>query len=572
MRCVKRAPPAATGCCALTGHGRPARTGRQPALRMRLQLARCTVRPWAGTDARLPGAPRQQSQRVHPPARSLSVSLRIEHGRGFLDWIVRQAAPTVWAIEVDGEAAGGIGIELQTDVERVSAEIGYWLGEPVWGRGIATEALTAVPPKRSGGSRSRASMRYPLPIIAASVRVLEKAGYVHGRTPSPKRDQGRQGPRSIACTRPTNPYEKATLSSCVPSCLAVARSPLNQTPAPRFPLTVDSIMRGPELVGNPPNNLRWSGDSKELYFEWLMPKEDLPATWVVAATAAAPRRLTEAERRSAPLANGQWDADAPPHSRRRSRRHRRHRHRGRKRIDVTRTTGSGIEPALGARRNARDLRARQQPVHRAGRETSTGRRPRAAHRRGGAPAPIRALTDSQKFLKEEEAEAARLGRGRSGPPQAPRGARSRPRAAEVRAGRAPDHCRCGGLGATASSLTWSMNDRAQARASQVPRLRQRVGVHRRDQCAHQGRRRAGSPPAGGSQPRDRRGRLGRARWRQRADRDSEAAGWRRAAAGREAGARRQSATCDGARRCCRRTAASRWCRCARPTTPSAGWR
>lgn len=75
-----------------------------------------------------------------------------------------------------------------------------------------------------------------------------------------------------------------------------------------FPLTVDSIMRGPELVGNPPNNLRWSGDSKELYFEWLMPKEDLPATWVVARAGGAPRRLTEAERRDAPLPNGQWDA------------------------------------------------------------------------------------------------------------------------------------------------------------------------------------------------------------------------------------------------------------------------
>jgi RimJ/RimL family protein N-acetyltransferase len=35
----------------------------------------------------------------------------------------------VWAIEVNGEAVGGIGIELHTDVERVSAEIGYWLGE-----------------------------------------------------------------------------------------------------------------------------------------------------------------------------------------------------------------------------------------------------------------------------------------------------------------------------------------------------------------------------------------------------------------------------------------------------------
>src|SRR4051812_36124572 len=75
-----------------------------------------------------------------------------------------------------------------------------------------------------------------------------------------------------------------------------------------FPLTIDSIMRGPELVGNPPTGLRWSGDSKELYFEWLMPKDDQPSTWVTTRDAAAPRRLSEAERRMAPLANGQWDA------------------------------------------------------------------------------------------------------------------------------------------------------------------------------------------------------------------------------------------------------------------------
>ena len=82
------------------------------------------------------------------------------------------------------------------------------------------------------------------------------------------------------------------------------------TQAP-FPLTVDSIMRGPELVGNPPNNLRWSGDSKELYFEWLMPKEDQPATWVVARDGTGLRRLSEADRRSAPLANGQWSGTPP---------------------------------------------------------------------------------------------------------------------------------------------------------------------------------------------------------------------------------------------------------------------
>src|SRR4026208_141116 len=42
------------------------------------------------------------------------------------------------------EAAGGVSFQLGGDVERVSAEIGYWLGQPFWGRGIATEALVAL--------------------------------------------------------------------------------------------------------------------------------------------------------------------------------------------------------------------------------------------------------------------------------------------------------------------------------------------------------------------------------------------------------------------------------------------
>lgn len=101
-----------------------------------------------------------------------------EHARAFLGWIARQPSPTVWAIAVDGEAAGGIGIELHTDVERVSAEIGYWLGESVWGRGIATEALKAV--TAEAFKRFDITRLYALPFAdhAASVRVLEKAGYV----------------------------------------------------------------------------------------------------------------------------------------------------------------------------------------------------------------------------------------------------------------------------------------------------------------------------------------------------------------------------------------------------------
>ncbi len=102
----------------------------------------------------------------------------MEHARTFLGWLATQPSPTVWAIEVDGEATGGIGIELHSDVERVSAEIGYWLGEPVWGRGIATEALRAV--TFEAFKRYDITRLYAVPFAdhPASVRVLEKAGYV----------------------------------------------------------------------------------------------------------------------------------------------------------------------------------------------------------------------------------------------------------------------------------------------------------------------------------------------------------------------------------------------------------
>lgn len=102
----------------------------------------------------------------------------LEGARRFLGWVANQPSPTVWAIEVDGEAAGGIGIELHTDVERVSAEIGYWLGESVWGRGIATEALKAVTAEAFRQLDITRLYAVPFADHTASIRVLEKAGYV----------------------------------------------------------------------------------------------------------------------------------------------------------------------------------------------------------------------------------------------------------------------------------------------------------------------------------------------------------------------------------------------------------
>src|SRR6476646_808861 len=74
-----------------------------------------------------------------------------------------------------------------------------------------------------------------------------------------------------------------------------------------FELTVDSIMRGPKLVGFPPTGLRWSGDSARLYFEWRRPEEDEASTWVVNRDGSQLRKLSDEERRNVPPPNGAWD-------------------------------------------------------------------------------------------------------------------------------------------------------------------------------------------------------------------------------------------------------------------------
>jgi [ribosomal protein S5]-alanine N-acetyltransferase len=95
-------------------------------------------------------------------------------------WIALASAPdpeTQFAIEVNGEAAGGIGVFLQQDVERYSAEIGYWLGEAHWNRGItgaAVRRFTDYAFDRFGLCRLYANVFETNP---GSCRVLERAGY-----------------------------------------------------------------------------------------------------------------------------------------------------------------------------------------------------------------------------------------------------------------------------------------------------------------------------------------------------------------------------------------------------------
>ncbi len=81
------------------------------------------------------------------------------------------------AIELNGEFTGVIGLGLQTDVYKLSAEIGYWLGEPYWGKGIATRAVELMVDygfSQLGLVRLFSSV---FDYNKASLRVMEKAGF-----------------------------------------------------------------------------------------------------------------------------------------------------------------------------------------------------------------------------------------------------------------------------------------------------------------------------------------------------------------------------------------------------------
>ena len=144
---------------------------------MEWKLTSCTVRSW---EWRV-----REAIVRHANNRSVWINLRdrFPHpythadARNWLDTVVGISPETNFAIAVEGEAVGGIGFTVQHDVAHRSAEIGYWLGEDFWGRGIATEALIAVTDYAFANYDLCRLYAHVFDWNPASVRVLEKAGY-----------------------------------------------------------------------------------------------------------------------------------------------------------------------------------------------------------------------------------------------------------------------------------------------------------------------------------------------------------------------------------------------------------
>jgi [ribosomal protein S5]-alanine N-acetyltransferase len=101
-----------------------------------------------------------------------------EKGIAFLEMATKNTPPNILAIEVEGEAAGGIGIHPQHDIYRKNAEMGYWLAEPYWGKGIISKAIPQMVAYGFENWDVTRIFARPFGTNIGSQKALEKAGFI----------------------------------------------------------------------------------------------------------------------------------------------------------------------------------------------------------------------------------------------------------------------------------------------------------------------------------------------------------------------------------------------------------
>jgi RimJ/RimL family protein N-acetyltransferase len=138
----------------------------------------CTLRPWRADDvgvlprvANDPEVARYMNHRFPSPYTRADAAAWIRLKLDERDLLH-------WAIDVDGELAGGIGLIRGVLEHAGNVAIGYWIGRRFWGRGIASDALRALSAHAIETLRPRRLWANVMGANAASARVLEKAGYL----------------------------------------------------------------------------------------------------------------------------------------------------------------------------------------------------------------------------------------------------------------------------------------------------------------------------------------------------------------------------------------------------------
>ena len=139
----------------------------------------CTIRKWRLSDAADLAAALSNQKILDNLRDGLPYPYTEQDGAAYISAILSadENEPFAFAITVDGKAIGSIGAFRQGNIHKQTAELGYYIAEGYWGKGIMTEAvkqLCAYVFEKSDILRIYAE---PFANNTASCRVLEKAGF-----------------------------------------------------------------------------------------------------------------------------------------------------------------------------------------------------------------------------------------------------------------------------------------------------------------------------------------------------------------------------------------------------------
>lgn len=101
-----------------------------------------------------------------------------ENGEAFLQIAAKDNPARLFAIDISGEASGGIGLHFQKDIYKKNAELGYWLAEPYWGKGIMSNAVKQIVAYGFKTFEIKRIYAIPFGTNTASQKVLKNAGFI----------------------------------------------------------------------------------------------------------------------------------------------------------------------------------------------------------------------------------------------------------------------------------------------------------------------------------------------------------------------------------------------------------
>ena len=144
----------------------------------------CRIRKWALSDAKELAAALSNKKVQDNLRDGLPYPYTEQDGTDYISAMLSADENEIFAfaITVDEKLVGSIGIFRQGNIHRQTAELGYYIAEEYWGRGIMTEAVRQICAYVFEKSDIIRIYAEPFAYNAASCRVLEKAGFQYEGT------------------------------------------------------------------------------------------------------------------------------------------------------------------------------------------------------------------------------------------------------------------------------------------------------------------------------------------------------------------------------------------------------